>query len=210
MGRRAAADHLDRAATRGSTRATLASSSRAGTCTSSVPPRPRRSPSGRGSARDEASRRSTRSGRSLTPVRTPIGDAWILTRDEPTFRAAPGARGVRAAPPERRRLLPPPGSRSRTPGPRRRPSRRALDPSRLAGCRPRRGRGRRDVATRGGDGHRPALAPSLARRTRCGRGGSGVLAAARYRRADRRPLGRPSRPLPCEPIGALRTDRSRE
>jgi hypothetical protein len=27
---------------------------------------------------------------SLTPVRTPVGDAWILTRDEPTFRAAPG------------------------------------------------------------------------------------------------------------------------
>jgi hypothetical protein len=27
--------------------------------------------------------------RSLTPVRTPVGDAWILTRDEPTFRAAP-------------------------------------------------------------------------------------------------------------------------
>ena len=25
---------------------------------------------------------------SLIPVRTPIGDAWILTRDEPTFRAA--------------------------------------------------------------------------------------------------------------------------
>ena len=24
---------------------------------------------------------------SLTPVRTPVGDAWILTRDEPTFRA---------------------------------------------------------------------------------------------------------------------------
>jgi hypothetical protein len=29
-------------------------------------------------------------GRSLTPVQTPIGDAWILTRDEVTFRAAPG------------------------------------------------------------------------------------------------------------------------
>jgi Winged helix DNA-binding domain len=29
--------------------------------------------------------------RSLTPVRTPVGDAWILTRDEPTFRAAPRA-----------------------------------------------------------------------------------------------------------------------
>jgi hypothetical protein len=27
--------------------------------------------------------------KSLTPVRTPVGDAWILTRDEPTFRAAP-------------------------------------------------------------------------------------------------------------------------
>jgi hypothetical protein len=26
----------------------------------------------------------------LTPVRTPIGDAWILTRDEGAFRAAPG------------------------------------------------------------------------------------------------------------------------
>ena len=26
-------------------------------------------------------------GRELTPVRTPIGDAWILSRDEPTFRA---------------------------------------------------------------------------------------------------------------------------
>jgi hypothetical protein len=27
-------------------------------------------------------------GRSMIPVRTPIGDAWILTRDEPTFLAA--------------------------------------------------------------------------------------------------------------------------
>ena len=38
-------------------------------------------------------------GTSRTPVRTPIGDAWILTRDEPTFRAAPG-------PPAPARLLP--------------------------------------------------------------------------------------------------------
>jgi Winged helix DNA-binding domain len=30
-------------------------------------------------------------GRSLTPVRTPVGEAWILTRDEPMFRAAPGS-----------------------------------------------------------------------------------------------------------------------
>ena len=28
-------------------------------------------------------------GASLTPVRTPIGDAWILTKDEPMFRAKP-------------------------------------------------------------------------------------------------------------------------
>jgi hypothetical protein len=27
---------------------------------------------------------------SLTPVRSPIGEAWILSRDEPLFRAAPG------------------------------------------------------------------------------------------------------------------------
>jgi winged helix DNA-binding protein len=36
---------------------------------------------------------------SLTPVRTPVGDAWILTRDEPTFRAPGG-------PPAPARLLP--------------------------------------------------------------------------------------------------------
>jgi hypothetical protein len=36
---------------------------------------------------------------SLTAVRTPVGDAWILTRDEPSFRAAP-------ARPAHARLLP--------------------------------------------------------------------------------------------------------
>jgi hypothetical protein len=30
-------------------------------------------------------------GASLTPVRTPMGGAWILTRDEPTIRAHPGS-----------------------------------------------------------------------------------------------------------------------
>jgi hypothetical protein len=29
-------------------------------------------------------------GPGLTPVRTPVGDGWILGRDEPTFRTAPG------------------------------------------------------------------------------------------------------------------------
>jgi winged helix DNA-binding protein len=37
--------------------------------------------------------------RSLTAVRTPIGEAWILSRDEPAYRAAP-------APPAAARLLP--------------------------------------------------------------------------------------------------------
>jgi Winged helix DNA-binding domain len=31
-----------------------------------------------------------RLSRSLTPVRTPIGDGWILARDEATFRSGPG------------------------------------------------------------------------------------------------------------------------
>ena len=38
-------------------------------------------------------------GTSLTPVRTPVGDAWILTRDEPTFRSVPSG-------PASARLLP--------------------------------------------------------------------------------------------------------
>jgi Winged helix DNA-binding domain len=43
---------------------------------------------GIGSAEARASFESL--SRTLTPVRTPIGEAWILARDEPTFREAPG------------------------------------------------------------------------------------------------------------------------
>jgi len=43
---------------------------------------------GIGLPRDRAAFDSLRG--SLTPVRTPVGDAWILTRDEPTFRVASG------------------------------------------------------------------------------------------------------------------------
>ena len=57
----------------------------------------------------------------LTPVRTPVGDAWILARDEPTFLAAPEAARFGATPSEWRRVLPPPGSRSRAPHPGRGP-----------------------------------------------------------------------------------------
>jgi hypothetical protein len=35
--------------------------------------------------------------KSLTPVRTPLGDAWILTKDEPTFRAPAGASALACA-----------------------------------------------------------------------------------------------------------------
>ena len=48
-------------------------------------------------------------GRSLTPVRTPAGDAWILTRDEPAFRAAAGPAAAGPATPQHAapvRLLP--------------------------------------------------------------------------------------------------------
>jgi hypothetical protein len=31
---------------------------------------------------------------SLTPVRTPVGDAWVLSRDEPTFKAPSGPRAA--------------------------------------------------------------------------------------------------------------------
>jgi hypothetical protein len=41
---------------------------------------------------------------SLTPARTPVGDAWILTADEPTFRAAMAT--PTAAGPASARLLP--------------------------------------------------------------------------------------------------------
>ena len=127
--------------------------------------------------------------RSLTAVRTPVGDAWILKRDEPAFRAVPGT----VAP---ARLLPSgdaffllQGGRPRTPGPRRRASSLALDAACLAGRPPRRGRDRRDLASCAGCGGDPDLAPSLARDARCRRGRSGIPSPARDRGADHRPLG---------------------
>ena len=89
-----------------------------------------------------------------------------------------GSYACRAAPPERGRLLPPPGSRSRTPSPRRGPPRCALDVTRLAGRRLGQWRCRRNVATSGCDCHGPALAPPRAHGTGRGRVGGGVPAAA--------------------------------
>ena len=64
-------------------------SSPADTCTCSVPARPRRSPSGPGSSRRAVEPRSQAIADSLTAVRTPIGDEWILAEDEASFRAPP-------------------------------------------------------------------------------------------------------------------------
>jgi Winged helix DNA-binding domain len=71
-------------------------------------------------------------GTSLTPVQTPVGDAWVLTEDEAAFRAAPGPwhpRGCSpAATPISASTEPIATSRSRTAT-----ASRALDPARLGG-----------------------------------------------------------------------------
>ena len=69
----------------------------------------------------------------LSPVRSPIGEAWILATDEPAFRTARGDLG-RASPSERRHLVPPPGLRPRAPRFGRSTARRAVDVPRLAGA----------------------------------------------------------------------------
>jgi hypothetical protein len=55
----------------------------------------------------------------------------------------------------------------------------------------------RDLAPRGRGDDRTALAATVARGTRCGDGGSRILAPARHRETDRRPLGRLSRWQRC-------------
>ena len=81
-----------------STQPTLVWSWRGGTCTSSARP-----PRGiRRMGRDRAAQGHAAFdalAASLTPVHTPIGDQWILTGDEPVFRAPAG-------PPAPARLLP--------------------------------------------------------------------------------------------------------
>ena len=120
---------------------------------------------------------------SLAPVRTPVGDAWILTRDEPAFRAhRSGGAGAVAA--ERRRVLPPGRSRPGDPGPRPRPPARALDHSSLARRRPGGRRHRRDMET---DQGRPLDLPMASADTFAApsRGGRGRVHAA----TGHRPVG---------------------
>jgi hypothetical protein len=134
-------------------------------------------------------------GGSLTPVRTPVGEAWILTADEAALRAEPG-RGAGPAAAQRGRLFPALRGRPRPAGPGRRPAGRALDVAGLARRRSRRGRDRRDLAAGGPGDDGAALAAAIARRTRRGHRGGRVPAATRTRgQADRRPLGRMKRLL---------------
>jgi hypothetical protein len=132
---------------------------------------------------------------SLTPVQTPAGDAWILTGDEPSFRA-PGAPAAPA------RLLPSGDAytllarrRSGAPGPRRGRPPPALDPASLARRRSRRRRDRRDVAALAGRSHGRAVAPPIRRGTRGGRGRSCLLAAARDPGERASQVGRVRTPL---------------
>ena len=107
--------------------------------------------------------------------------------DVPRRRAA---RPRRAAAAQRRRVLPPPGRRSRTPGPGRRSSRRALDDAGLAGRRPRRGRDGRDLAPRRRARHGPGLAASDTGEASGRRVRSGLVPVACGRGPDPRSLGR--------------------
>ena len=59
-------------------------------CRCSVPLRPKPSRRWAGIGLVSGVDAFERLGTSLTPVRTPIGEAWILSQDEPLFRAAPG------------------------------------------------------------------------------------------------------------------------
>jgi hypothetical protein len=131
---------------------------------------------------------------SLTTVRTPIGEASILTRDEAAFRKAPGPAGPGgpgAAAAERRRLPAAAGNRSRAPRPQRRSPRRAVDPARLARWRSHRRRSGRDLAARGHGDDGAAVAAAIARRTRRGRCGGADAADTRHPGAHRAALGRP-------------------
>ena len=95
LGRGAIADDLDGAAAGGW------SARRTPRTRAPVSPRPRAEPSGRvrGLGGDQAERApdivDVLAGE-LVPVRTPVGDGWILAADESSFRAAGAARPLRA------------------------------------------------------------------------------------------------------------------
>ena len=179
--------------------ATRASSSRAGTCTSSDRRRPRHSLSGPGSRPADGRAAFDALAGSLTPVRTPVGDAWILTGDEPTFRAPGGpAAAARLLPSgdayfllqgaDRELLVPDPDNRRQLWTPRVWPG-AVLVEGEIVGTW-RRAAGRR---------HDRVVAPALARGARGGGGGGCVDAAARHPAEHPGPLGRLRTAAPLGP-----------
>ena len=124
----------------------------------------------------------------LIPVQTPHGDAWLLSRDEPTMREPPHpAAAARFLPSgdaytlgitsdDRELLLPDAGQRGELWTPRVWPG--------ASCCR----QGRRHLAPRRANDHDQALAEALPFVARGGRRRGRIAAAARDRWASRRPL----------------------
>ena len=125
----------------------------------------------------------------LLPVRTPLGDEWLLASDEPAARAAaPGRGGVRLLPsgdtyflldgPERELLVPRVEERERLWTSRVWPGALLVD-----------GEISRHLAASAAHGADRRLGPPLARCARCGRSRGPVAAAAGARTRDRDRLG---------------------
>ncbi len=90
MGRRAAACHLDDAVARNGPAALRAWNWHADICIYSVGRQPQRLGNGRGFCPWRRGPRFEALAGALTPVRTPVGDAWILTEDAAAFRRQSG------------------------------------------------------------------------------------------------------------------------
>ena len=130
---------------------------------------------------------------SLTPVRTPVGEAWILTADEPTFRAGGGpVAPARLLPSgdayyllqgaDRELLVPDPDRRDEL-----------WTSAGLAGRRPRGGRHRRDLETCTGGRHDRVVATPLTHGA-CRRGSGGRVHAVAWPQGRRSgPVGRLTR-----------------
>ena len=146
-----------------------------------------RSPGGRGSGLEDGMAAFEALRRTLTPVRTPIADAWILTRDEPELRppGRPPPRGSsRAATRTSCSREPIASSSSRSPS-----GARALDLTGVARRRPCGGRDSRHVAPRGCRADSPTWQRLSRAAPSCSRSRSGGPAVAWCRGSDRCSLG---------------------
>ena len=185
LGGRAGAGRLDGPRSRRSSRRTRVASSPGATSTSSGRPRPRASPAGRGSRGARGPLPSPRSKESLLPVRSPLGDEWLLAEDEPAMRAAETAARAGTPAAERRCLLPARPERAGAARPAGGPAAAALDVPRVAGRPPRRGRDPRNLETGAARRDDRRLGAAVAREARSSRGRGCHPAPAGPRPADR-------------------------